>query len=102
MNTLLNTFITSLLLFGSWLPLPALADTDKFMVEGVVKKIDLDNRKITLKHGEIKNLEMPGMTMVFRLDEVVIIDKLLAGDKVLFHVEKIQGGYVITDIQAAP
>lgn len=81
---------------------PAWADTDKFMAEGVVRKLDLDNRKITLKHGEIKNLQMPGMTMVFRLQETVNLDKLQAGDKVLFHVEKIDGTFVITDLQGSP
>ncbi len=81
---------------------PAWADTDKFMAEGVVRKLDLDNRKITLKHGEIKNLQMPGMTMVFRLQEAVSVDKLQAGDKVLFHVEKIDGAFVITDLQGSP
>ena len=52
--------------------------------------------------AQIKNLEMPGMTMVFRLQDKVNIDKLKAGDKVLFHVEKIEGGYTITDLQLAP
>ena len=80
----------------------ALAETELVMAEGVVRKLDPDNRKITLKHGEIKNLEMPVMTMVFRLQDKVNIDKLKAGDKVLFHVEKIEGGYTITDLQLAP
>ena len=94
-------FISILLVVQSWTSLPAWADTDKFMAEGVVKKIDVENRKITLKHGEIKNLDMPGMTMGFRLQESLQVDNIQAGDKVFFHVEKIQGAYVITDIQAA-
>ena len=100
----IRTFFTSRLIFLSCLLLmaPAWADTDKFMAEGVVRKIDPDNRKITLKHGEIKNLQMPGMTMVFRLQEAVNMDKLQAGDKVLFHVEKIDGAFVITDLQGSP
>ena len=72
------------------------------MAEGVVRKLDLDNRKITIKHGEIKNLDMPGMTMVFRLQEKINIDSLKSGDKVLFHVEKLDGGYTITELQLAP
>jgi len=72
------------------------------MAEGVVRKLDPENRKITLKHGDIKNLNMPGMTMVFRLQEKVEIDQLKPGDKVMFHVEKIEGAYTITDLQAAP
>jgi len=100
----IRTFFTSRLIFLSCLLFmaPAWADTDKFMAEGVVRKIDPDNRKITLKHGEIKNLQMPGMTMVFRLQETVNMDKLQSGDKVLFHVEKIDGAFVITDLQGSP
>ena len=72
------------------------------MAEGVVRKLDPENRKITLKHGDIKNWNMPGMTMLFRLQEKVEIDQLKPGDKVMFHVEKIEGAYTITDLQAAP
>ena len=36
------------------------------MTEGEIRKVDMDNKKLTIKHGEIKNLDMPGMTMVFR------------------------------------
>ena len=100
----IRTFFTSwlILLSGLLFMAPAWADTDKLMAEGVVRKLDPDNRKITLKHGEIKNLQMPSMTMVFRLQETVNMDKLQAGDKVLFHVEKIDGAFVITDLQGSP
>jgi Cu/Ag efflux protein CusF len=98
-----NCFLALLLSVCSvfW-TVPAIADTDLFMAEGVIKKIDAENRKITIKHGEIKNLEMPGMTMVFRLKEALSMDKLQAGDKVRFHVEKIEGAYTITDLQGSP
>ena len=103
MNTTTRFFVHALLMVSSLLMSGWVrAETDKFMAEGVVRKIDPDNRKITLKHGEIKNLQMPGMTMVFRLQETVNLDKLQAGDKVLFHVEKIDGAFVITDLQGSP
>ena len=94
-------FATLLFTFGGFSQ-SVQAQADKFMTQGVVRKIDTENRKITIKHGEIKNLDMPGMTMVFRLKEDVSLDMLKPGDKVLFHVEKIDGAYVITDVQAAP
>lgn len=104
MSFIRTFFFTSVLSILTCLPwtAPVLAETDKFMVEGVVRKLDTDNRKITIKHGEIKNLEMPGMTMVFRLQEAVILEKIQIGDKVLFHVEKIECAYVITDLKSAP
>ena len=98
-----NFFKMALCLFAA-MPLawPAWADTDKTMTEGVVRKLDTDNRKVTIKHGEIKNLDMPGMTMVFKLDQSVDVQSVKPGDKVLFHAEKIEGAYVITELQSAP
>lgn len=69
------------------------------MTEGEVRKIDKDNKKITIKHGEIKNLDMPGMTMVFRVKDSAMLDKVQAGDKVKFKAEKSEGALVVTEIQ---
>lgn len=84
------------------------ADTKKMaeapatdMTDAEVRKVDLDNKKITLKHGEIKNLDMPGMTMVFQVKDPAMLDKVKAGDKVRFKVEKVNGAMVVTDLQPA-
>jgi Cu/Ag efflux protein CusF len=71
------------------------------MTEGIIRKIDLANKKITIKHGEIKNLDMPGMTMVFQIKDPVMLDTVKAGENVKFRVEKIGGALVITDIQTS-
>ncbi|MFZ6779662.1 copper-binding protein [Undibacterium sp. Ji83W] len=67
--------------------------------EGEVIKIDKSTNKITLKHGPIKNLDMPGMTMIFRSKDVAMLDKLATSDKVRFRAEKINGAIYVTDIQ---
>ena len=77
----------------------AWAGTD--MADGEVRKVDLQTKKITLKHGEIKNLEMPGMTMVFQVKDPAMLDKVKAGDKVRFHAERVGGAIVVTEIEAA-
>lgn len=71
------------------------------MTPAEVRKIDLDGGKITLKHGEIKHLDMPGMTMVFTVKDKALLDKLKAGDKVLFMAVKDDGRYTVTQIQPA-
>lgn len=76
-------------------------DSSTEMTDGVIRKIDKNNKKITIKHSEIKNLEMPGMTMVFQVKDPVMLDKVKAGDKVKFRVEKEGGALVITDIQSS-
>lgn len=70
--------------------------------DGEVRKIDKAQSKITLKHGEIKNLDMPPMTMVFRLKDAKLLDRVAVGDKVRFAAEKIDGNYVVTQITKAP
>ena len=69
------------------------------MTEGEVRKVDKDTRKITLKHGEIKNLDMPGMTMVFQVKDPAMLDAVKQGDKVQFKVERSGGALVITEMQ---
>lgn len=69
------------------------------MTDGEVKKIDLDAGKITIKHGEIKHLEMPPMTMVFRVADPKTLDQVKAGDKVRFVVDKVDGQYTVTKIE---
>lgn len=68
------------------------------MTDGVIRKIDKANSKITIKHGEIKNLDMPGMTMVFQVKHPDMLDKVQAGDKVRFRAEKSGSAFVVTDI----
>lgn len=70
------------------------------MTEGEVRKIDKAQGKITLKHGEIKNLEMPPMTMVFKVKDAALLDRVQQGDKVGFTADKIGGEYTVTGIEA--
>lgn len=69
------------------------------MSSGEVKKIDTAAQKITLKHGEIKNMEMPGMTMVFKVQDPSLLDNIKVGDKVNFKAEKRNGAIVVTAIE---
>jgi Cu(I)/Ag(I) efflux system protein CusF len=69
------------------------------LVDAEVRKVDKDAGKLTLKHGEIRNLEMPPMTMVFVVKDKAMLDKLKAGDKVRFKAVRDGGSYVVTEIQ---
>ena len=71
------------------------------MADGEIRKVDLLNSKVTIKHGVIKNLDMPGMTMVFQVKDAALLDKVKAGDKVSFSAEKAGSAIVVTDIQMA-
>jgi len=71
------------------------------MVDGEVRKVDMDTKKITVKHGEMKNLQMPGMTMVFQVKDPAMLSQVKPGDKIRFAAERSGGAIVITQIQAA-
>jgi Cu(I)/Ag(I) efflux system protein CusF len=69
--------------------------------EAEVRKVDLSARKITLKHGEIKNLEMPPMTMVFQVSNPALLGGIKTGDKVRFTADKVNGAYTVLTLEPA-
>ena len=71
------------------------------MTDGEVRKVDKDTKKITIKHGAIRNLDMPGMTMLFQVKDPAMLERVKPGDKVKFRAEKAGGGIVVTEIQVA-
>ena len=72
------------------------------LVAAEVRKVDLRAGKITLKHGEIPNLEMPPMTMVFRVADASVVGDMKPGDKVRFRAEQVNGAYHVKQIEKAP
>ncbi len=70
--------------------------------DGEIKKVDKAAGKITVKHGPLVNLDMPPMTMVFKVKDPAMLEQVKAGDKVKFTVEKINGAFTITALRAAP
>lgn len=67
--------------------------------EGEVRKIDKEQGKVTLKHGPIASFEMPGMTMVFKVADPKMLDKVKEGDKVKFAAERVNGAITVTAIE---
>lgn len=72
------------------------------MSSGEIRKVDKAANKITIKHGEIKNLDMPPMTMVFQVRDPALLNKAKAGDQVRFSAELKDGTYIVTAVEAAP
>lgn len=67
--------------------------------DGEVMKIDKAQNKVTLKHGELKGLDMPPMTMIFRMQDAKQLDALAVGDRVRFDAAKVGGTYTVTAIR---
>lgn len=71
------------------------------LADAEVRRVDRDAGKITLKHGYIKSLDMPPMTMVFQVADKALLDKVKPGDKVKFAAVEKAGAYVVTSIDVA-
>lgn len=81
-----------------FLSVSALAQAALPTTEGEVRRVDTRAQTITLKHGEIKNLDMPPMTMVFTVADPGLLGNLNVGDKIRFVVEQQNGKMVVTHI----
>ncbi len=80
----------------------AAADSSANMATAEVRRIDLRAGKITLRHGEIKSLDMPPMTMVFQAVDPAMLQGLKVGDQVLFQADQALGAYRVTRIVPRP
>lgn len=75
------------------------AEESRAMAEGEVRKVDKEAGKVTLRHGPIKNLDMPGMTMVFRVADPKMLDELKNGDKVRFSADRVNGAITVRHLE---
>ncbi|MGZ8287900.1 MAG: copper-binding protein [Telluria sp.] len=71
------------------------------LVAGEVKKVDKETGKLTVKHAPLVNLDMPAMTMVFRVKEAAMLDQVKPGDKISFTAERANGMVTIIRLEAA-
>jgi len=71
------------------------------MSDAEVRKVDKEQGKVTLKHGPIKSLDMPGMTMVFTVKDKAVLDTVKPGDKVKFKAVDEAGKLTVTEMVPA-
>jgi len=81
------------------LALAAFAATAADFTEAEVRKVDKPAAKLTLRHGEIKSLDMPAMTMVFGVKDPALLDAVKSGDKIRFRAVNEGGRYLVTEVQ---
>lgn len=94
----MNKFLAALLVAAT----STLVQAEGPMSQGEIVKLDKPAGRVTLKHGEIKNMDMPPMTMVFRVRDAKMLDGVAVGDRVRFVVEKLNGQYTVTTLNKAP
>ena len=80
---------------------PGAQQSTATLSEGEVRRVDKEARKITIRHGALANLDMPAMTMVFRVKDAGMLDQVKAGDKVRFAADKDSAGnLIVTKLEA--
>lgn len=111
MNCIKKFLTVSALALGVTLPVPGFAQADSAPAntveaqpaasfsEGEIRRLDPETGKLTIRHGEIKNLDMPPMTMVFTARDKAQLSGLKVGDRIRFVALKEGGQYLVTDIQ---
>jgi Cu/Ag efflux protein CusF len=80
--------------------IPSQDDPDT-LSEGAILKVDNDAGKLTVKHGPLNNLGMPAMTMAFKVQDPAMLDQVKVGQQVRFRVERANGGFTITKLEAS-
>ena len=77
---------------------PATVQTRTDLTAGEVRRVDKATGRVTIRHERIVNLNMPPMTMVFRVPDKGLLDALRPGDKILFRAEEKNGALTLTEI----
>lgn len=77
----------------------AWAQTSPNLADGEIRKIDKEAGKVTIRHGDIKSIDMPPMTMVFVMKDKALLDQFQTGDKVKFDVVREGNKLVVTEMQ---
>ena len=94
MKTIVKIAVETALLLTA--PLSAFAEE---FTKGTVKKVDTAAKKVTIIHEELKNLDMPAMTMVFRVKDDAILAKLKEGANIEFVAERENGKLVVAQVK---
>jgi Cu(I)/Ag(I) efflux system periplasmic protein CusF len=110
-----NSILIAMSMFGAGLAFQAAAD-DKHhpqtetksvaasassapLTDGEVRKIDKAAGKVTIKHGPMPDLNMPAMTMAYRVKDKAMLDKLKPGDRIRFETESVGGAFTVVRLE---
>ena len=94
MKTIVKLTLAAALVLAA--PLGAFAQE---FTKGTVKKVDAAAKKVTIIHEDLKNLDMPAMTMVFRVKDDAMLAKLKEGANIEFVAERADGKLVVAQVK---
>lgn len=94
MKIAIKIVVAAMLLLGT-----AFGTLAQEFTKGVVNKVDAKAKKVTIKHEDLKNLDMPAMTMVFRVEDPALLQKLKEGAAIEFVAERVNGKLAVTQVK---
>lgn len=80
---------------------PPLAQEASAMTNGEVRKVDKGQGKITIRHGPLTNLGMPAMTMVFRVKDPAMLERVKEGDNIRFVADRVDESLTVVKLEPA-
>ncbi|WJF90506.1 copper-binding protein [Paraburkholderia bonniea] len=69
------------------------------LADAEIKKVDVANGMLTLKHGALENVGMPPMTMAFKVKSAAMLKQVHEGDKVKVRVDNVNGTLTIVKLE---
>jgi Cu/Ag efflux protein CusF len=71
-------------------------------INAEVTRLQLDRKRVTLKHERIPSIKMDAMTMPFKLKDIQLFDGYKVGDKLQIVVKNDDGDLFITQVRKQP
>lgn len=101
-NLFIATLAVTVLSFGfspSGMSLGMVQAGEVEAVPAEVRRVNTRANTLSLRHEAIPHLDMPPMTMTFRVSDPQILENLSPGDQIRVHIEKVDGEYTIISIE---
>lgn len=92
---ILKTIGTAALVLAATISM-AMAGT---FTKGTVKKVNAKAGKVTIIHEELVDLEMPAMTMVFRVADKAMLEGLEKGQSIEFIADRVKGKLTVIELK---
>lgn len=67
--------------------------------EGEVRRVDKAGARLTIRHGDLKEIDMPPMTMVFQVVDPALLNDVKVGDRIRFTATSDAGRLTVTSLQ---
>lgn len=69
------------------------------LTQGEVRRVDKAAGTVTIQHGAMPKLDMPPMTMPYRVKDKAVLEQLKPGDKIAFDADAVGGVFTVIRLE---